>query len=124
MRNEKLKLSFCKKSIGWLIGVILLVGCGGAPDITGSTPLPTPTLASVTASPLPTPSEQEGKAQLTTEALENQGLPPVPPGCTVVSKQFSPEPTQPSIFPAVSAADWSVGPETAAVTLIEYGDFQ
>lgn len=122
MRNEKIKLAF--KSIGWLIGTILLVGCGGAQEITGSTPPQAPTLASVATSRLPTPSDQVGEVQSITEALENQGLPPVPPGCTVVSKQFSPEPTQPSIFPAVSAADWSVGPETAAVTLIEYGDFQ
>jgi cyclophilin family peptidyl-prolyl cis-trans isomerase/protein-disulfide isomerase len=37
-----------------------------------------------------------------------------------------PEPTQevPALFPAASEADYTVGPEEAAVTLVEYCDFQ
>ena len=46
------------------------------------------------------------------------------PGCTVVSQRPGPDPTVESLFPAVSDADWKSGPETAAVTIVEYGDFQ
>jgi cyclophilin family peptidyl-prolyl cis-trans isomerase/protein-disulfide isomerase len=47
-----------------------------------------------------------------------------PPGCTVVSPKPTPGPTQESLFPPVSKQDWVQGPSSAAVTLIEYGDFQ
>ncbi|MEP7359393.1 MAG: thioredoxin domain-containing protein, partial [Anaerolineales bacterium] len=36
----------------------------------------------------------------------------------------APAVTQPSLFAPVSDSDWQIGPATAAVTLIEYGDFQ
>lgn len=48
----------------------------------------------------------------------------VPPGCTVVSAQPTPGPTQESLFPSVSAADWVRGPADASVTIVEYADFQ
>jgi cyclophilin family peptidyl-prolyl cis-trans isomerase/protein-disulfide isomerase len=32
--------------------------------------------------------------------------------------------TEPSLYPPVSANDWTLGPETAAMTIIEYGDYQ
>ena len=44
--------------------------------------------------------------------------------CTVASSQPAPDSTEQSLFPAVSEKDWSQGPDTAAVTFIEYGDFQ
>ena len=44
--------------------------------------------------------------------------------CTVVSHQPTPGPTEQSLFPPVSDADWTYGPDDAAVTFIEYGDFQ
>lgn len=40
--------------------------------------------------------------------------------CTVVST----EPEQQSPIPAVSDQEWIKGPETAAITIIEYSDFQ
>ncbi|MBW8010393.1 MAG: hypothetical protein FVQ83_04005 [Chloroflexi bacterium] len=53
------------------------------------------------------------------------GIPYAPqPNCTVSSPQPTPGPTQQSIFPAVSEQDWALGPETASLTIIEYGDFQ
>ena len=48
----------------------------------------------------------------------------VPPGCTVVSAQPTPGPTQESLFPSVSASDWVRGPADASITIIEYADFQ
>lgn len=44
--------------------------------------------------------------------------------CTVVSQMPTPGPTEQSIFPPISASDWVTGPDTAAVTFTEYGDFQ
>ena len=46
------------------------------------------------------------------------------PGCRAVSQWFEPDPTVVSRFPAVSDSDWISGPEAAAVTIVEYGDFQ
>jgi hypothetical protein len=48
----------------------------------------------------------------------------IPQGCTVVSPQPTPGPTEQSIFPPVSDKDWIQGPGTAHVTLLEYSDFQ
>jgi hypothetical protein len=47
-----------------------------------------------------------------------------PPGCTVVSPPPTPGPTAQSLFPMVSAQDWVAGPDDAALTFIEYSDFQ
>ena len=45
-------------------------------------------------------------------------------GCTLVSRQPTPGPTQLSLFPAVTETDHVKGAETAKVTIIEYSDFQ
>lgn len=44
--------------------------------------------------------------------------------CAVVSSRITPDATEQALFPAVSDSDWSQGPDTAAVTFIEYSDFQ
>jgi hypothetical protein len=46
------------------------------------------------------------------------------PACTALNIQPTPGPEVPSLFAPVSAADHSLGPADAAVTIIEYGDFQ
>jgi len=46
------------------------------------------------------------------------------PGCTVAGKMIEPNPTVTALFPAVSESDWVLGPNDAAATFIEYGDFQ
>lgn len=43
--------------------------------------------------------------------------------CTLVSSLPEPSPEYADIF-AVKDNDWTIGPEDAAVTIIEYGDFQ
>jgi cyclophilin family peptidyl-prolyl cis-trans isomerase/protein-disulfide isomerase len=43
-------------------------------------------------------------------------------GCTVVTQRDQPTPVSP--FRAIDDSDWSVGPAEAAVTFIEYTDFQ
>jgi multidrug efflux pump subunit AcrA (membrane-fusion protein) len=56
------------------------------------------------------------------DTLQVPGQAATVPGCTVVSFLPTPDPT--SIFPPVSSDDWSNGPMTATVTIIEYSDFQ
>ena len=58
-----------------------------------------------------------------TDAVQ-QAVAGAPPGCTVISPPATPGPTEQSIFPPVSEKDWSTGPKDAAITLIEYSDFQ
>ena len=45
-------------------------------------------------------------------------------GCVANSPHPSPGPTEPSLFPPVQKNDWVKGPDSAFVTVIEYGDFQ
>lgn len=44
--------------------------------------------------------------------------------CTVISIMPTPGPTQVSIFPPPGEGDWVRGEENAALTIIEYSDFQ
>jgi hypothetical protein len=44
--------------------------------------------------------------------------------CTVVSREPTPGPTEESLFPPPGESDCVVGPETATMTIYEYGDFQ
>ncbi len=87
-----------RKAFLWLaLGVLALSAC--APKATPTTNVPT-------AAPSPTPAPTG--ASTTT--------------CQAVSPFFA---SLPSInVPAVSDADWVRGPADAAVTLIEYSDFQ
>ncbi|MBM3151112.1 MAG: hypothetical protein FJZ96_02725 [Chloroflexi bacterium] len=45
-------------------------------------------------------------------------------GCTSLNLAPTPGPEQPSLFPPVSDSEYSYGPADAAVTIIEYCDFQ
>jgi hypothetical protein len=44
--------------------------------------------------------------------------------CTARTVKPTPNPTQEALLPPPGEDDWVVGPEGAAVTLIEYSDFQ
>jgi cyclophilin family peptidyl-prolyl cis-trans isomerase/protein-disulfide isomerase len=50
--------------------------------------------------------------------------PPTEPACTSLNLEPTPGPEIPSLFPTVSAADYTRGPADAAVTIIVYDDFQ
>jgi hypothetical protein len=47
-----------------------------------------------------------------------------PASCTVVSTMPEPDAAQADLFPPVTDDDWSFGPSDAAVTILEYSDFQ
>jgi cyclophilin family peptidyl-prolyl cis-trans isomerase/protein-disulfide isomerase len=85
-----------------LIG-FLLAACGGSPSTAeDATPLP----ATDTAVPTTQPVVREMTA------------------CTVVSALPTPSPEELTLFPPVGVDEHSLGPETAAVTIVEYSDFQ
>ena len=47
-----------------------------------------------------------------------------PMACTVTGGIIQPNPTITAMFPAVGENDWVIGKSDAAVTFVEYGDFQ
>ena len=91
-----------------LLFVIPLVGCLPQTQVVATS---TPTTA---ARPAPT--------VVLTVPEESSILPDS--GCTVVTQKPTPGPTAESAFPPVSDTDWTKGPSTARVTIIEYSDFQ
>lgn len=98
-----------------VLTALLLAGCQAQNQAA-------PTAVSPTGVSLPT-ATPAGNAATATEAVE-QALAEAPPGCTVISPQDATSPTQESVFPPVTEKDWVTGPEDAAITLIEYSDFQ
>lgn len=102
-----------KRTVIFAVLILLLAACRAA---TGEA---TPPGSSPT--PAATPAET-GASAPSAHALPAMGLPMT--GCTVATLLPQADPTVESLFPPVSEADWSAGPEEAAVTLVEYGDFQ
>ena len=80
--------------------VILINAC--APSSQVDTPSPVPTAPTII---IPTP-------------------PPTEPACSSIKLEPTPGPEVPSLFPPVSAEDYTRGPEEAGVTIIVYNDFQ
>jgi hypothetical protein len=74
--------------------------------------------------PLATPSPQFGAPGAAAAASPGAALTAAPPGCTVISPQPTPGPTEASLFPPITDKDWVIGAPTATVTIIEYSDFQ
>jgi ABC-type transport system substrate-binding protein len=110
-----------------LLCVLVLGACAVA------TPESSPELAPETV--LPQEATQAPTA-VPTEAADPATLEPVvvptsvdfsasgPASCTVVSTIPDPDPTQAAVFPPVTEEDWTFGPPDAAVTILEYSDFQ
>ncbi len=106
-----------KKSVLLLvlgIAMLVLAACqSGAQPAATATSVP-PTATQVQPTPRAVP------ATPTKETAQNGEAPPA--GCTVVTRSIIP--TGESPFPAVTKDDWQLGPADAAVTIIEYSDFQ
>jgi hypothetical protein len=83
----------------------------------------TPTSTSISTSTATATTEaQPSPIVVLTVPTESAFLPNS--GCTVISRQPTPDPTAESIYPPVTEADHVKGPDDAKVTIIEYSDFQ
>ena len=80
--------------------IFLLTAC--TPAVSPATPSAVPTAPTII---IPTP-------------------PPTKPACSTINLEPTPGPETPSLFSPVSTADYSRGPEDAAVTILIYNDFQ
>jgi len=109
-----------------LILAAMLVGCGGT-----QTPAIPPTDAAESTPGAETPTTIQAPDE-SAELPETGGSPFRPiasdvpmDGCTVATLPLpQTDPAAVSLFPAVNEKDWSRGPAGAAVTIIEYADFQ
>lgn len=91
----------------WPLLLVWLAACAQSAGVAPATPgasLPKPT------------SDLTSKPTLATPSRE--------PGCTVVSRKPTPNPTVESLLPPPGEKDWVRGPKDARVTIIDYSDFQ
>lgn len=72
--------------------------------------------------PTATVTSTEAPQALASVPTENPALPKME--CKMVSLLPTPGPTEVSLFPPTSAADWAIGSPNAAMTITEYSDFQ
>jgi hypothetical protein len=69
-------------------------------------------------------SDSNAATQTVAQQKNQDGPSTREPGCTVVGGQPAPSPTEQAIIPTPGLNDWSMGPDDAYVTFIEYSDFQ
>jgi len=111
-----------KRLIVFLVFALLLVACSGA-EPASETEVPKPGAQSKPTEVEPTAEESEPTESVATEPGGNVAPIGAQMECTLVSDQ----PDAPAEFVAifgVTENDWVEGPETAAVTIVEYSDFQ
>lgn len=105
----------------FIVAALLLAACTATPTITAA-PLPTaaPATATLAATVSPTTTITPAPTVVPTTVI----LPSGPATCQVVPVVPTPNPTAAALFPAVSSSDWITGPDSAAITVIEYADYQ
>jgi hypothetical protein len=99
--------------LGLTAAAMALIACGQ--PATPSAPVPTRASPPTTLTPAPLPATITPLPPTVTAATAPTGI--VTPTLEVTA-------TQASLFPPITAADWQIGPATARVTIIEYGDYQ
>ncbi len=102
-----------------LLMMLMAVGLAGCLPKEQATPTSTTistSTAIATTEALPTPTVVLTVPTETAFLLDS--------GCTVISRQPTPDPAAESIYPPVTEADHVKGPDDAKVTIIEYSDFQ
>jgi len=103
------------------VAALALSACTAAPTLA---PTQLPTLAIPTATlPMTLVPTLAATPTATIEPTATI-IPSGPATCQVTAVVPTPDPTAQALFPAVSAADWTTGPATAGITVIEYGDYQ
>ena len=113
------------KKIGLILLFVTLTACRPTQQPPRHQPTAQPAIADTSqVSPAGTPI-----ASPPTPATAQEPAPTPPAGveameCTLVSASPEPDSTSVSLFPPVSESDWTIGPANAALTIIEYGDFQ
>ncbi|HMQ52728.1 MAG TPA: hypothetical protein PKE64_04270 [Anaerolineae bacterium] len=116
-----------------LLATLLLAGCGGAgaPAATESAPAQeSPTTEAGAAEPPASPEAETAAetaeptspptAEAETDPTESEVVASGPASCQADDLGL----VENEAIPAPSEDDWALGPETATVTIIEYGDFQ
>ncbi|MEN7974152.1 MAG: hypothetical protein ABFR47_10010, partial [Verrucomicrobiota bacterium] len=79
--------------------------------------------------PIPPPTTEAAEPEATNEPIEvGENTVPLPKvelgsGCTLTSSESETPSEFVELF-GVTENDWVKGPETAALTIVEYGDFQ
>lgn len=81
-------------------------------------------LAACSQAPAQVTSQVSPTAAVQTEVNRDEGISSAQPGCTVVSRQPTPDPTEAALIPPPAAGDWIKGAENASITMMEYSDFQ
>ena len=105
-----------------LVLAFLLAACGGeTPTQVEEAPAQEAVTAPKATHPQP-PAPTETAVQVFTEAEEPEPVELVSE-CTLVSSPMSPESQYAELF-AVTEDDWVFGPDDAALTIVEYGDYQ
>jgi cyclophilin family peptidyl-prolyl cis-trans isomerase/protein-disulfide isomerase len=113
----------------WMVaGVLLLLFLPACAAATSEPPLATEALAAT--QPVPT-SAATMVVEATQAVTEPEQTPTQveftasgPASCTVVSTIPDPDPAVAALFSPITEDDWVIGPPDAAVTIIEYSDFQ
>jgi len=113
-----------RKLILWVFILLALTACGGAEKTSGNAVLETAVTEQAETvltdladevSPVEVVEPEDGAPQASGDALTSE--------CTLVSSLPEPPQEFADLF-AITEKDWVSGPADAAVTLIEYGDFQ
>jgi len=120
----KLEKHMRKSLLVTLLMIALMTSaCQGAESI--AVEAPTETESIVSAEILPTETEPVDVEPVVDEPTPTaiKTLTGPTSECTLVSSLPEPSPEYADIF-AVKDNDWTIGPKDAAVTIIEYGDFQ
>lgn len=105
-----------------LIAAIFILSACAVQPVPTAVPVPTNLPATATATLPPIPSTTP--TDMATPAPTTVILPSGPATCSVISAVPTVDPTAEAYLPTVSKSDWKTGPDSAAITIIEYGDFQ
>jgi len=104
------------KIISIILAIFTIAGCSADQEPTPENFPTVPSLSVIDA----TPTQQLEPTHTPTTIIT---APELVSECTVVSSLPGPDDEIPDVF-AVKEEDWVIGPEDAAITIIEYGDFQ